>query len=633
MKGRQVSQLYAQGRRDFRGQNLRYQSFQGQNLSGADFGYADIQGTNFKGATLREVKFRGAKAGLPKAWVVILSGTAWLFSVLLGLALVLVGYFVLLFFNMSTPEDANTGWAALALMLVLVFMGGRRGIERGWGAFIDTIEIALVGIVIGVISGLANVVTLLGTLAIAGVLAGFGGAILFASAVAFGVIFAVTQGVAWVMSLAKVLVVGVIASAIAGYISGGASAVAIACSVLVTFWFDFIGWRAIQGDKKYGLIHNLAVNLAATGGTSFRQADLTDANFTNAHLKGTDFRQAKLARTRWRGTKQLDQVRGGNTYLENAQLRELLQTGYGQNQNFDFQDLRELSLQNANLAGASFISANLSSTNLRGADLSGAKLIQTKLSQANLNGATLTGAFIQDWGITLTTQLRNITCDYLFLRLPSEKSTDPNPYRQPSDWNRTLNPQEFTALIRSFLQSKQSWYSTVLDLDRTGSQSSGKISQVSLKGEAEYEEFEKVKNSLNLSVETAAPGTPLHPNSPRDFSRDLSPKLTASEPILSETSSAKENSQPLPENLAAIVSAIEQFIEEIEAVSPLNTTSEQMKAAAEIIEQLESDPVLKRGLIETLNAENAQKIQQAINRPVGYFIIKAIQSWGDNTGL
>ncbi|MEB3277887.1 MAG: pentapeptide repeat-containing protein [Lyngbya sp.] len=625
MKGNQVSQLYAQGRRDFRGQNLRYQSFQGQNLSGADFSYADIQGTNFQGATLREVKFRGAKAGLPKAWVMILSGTAWLLSVFLGLALVLVGYFVLLFFNMSTPEDANTGWAALALMLVLVFIGGRRGIERGWGAFIDTIEIALVGIIIGVISGLANVITLLGTLAIAGVLAGFAGAILFASAVAFGVIFAVTERLAWVMSLTKVLMVGVIASAIAGYISGGVSAVAIACSVLVTFGFDYIGWRGIQGDKKYVLIHNLAVNLAATGGTCFRQADLTDANFTNAHLKGADFRQAKLTRTRWRGAKLLEQVRGGNTYLENAQIRELLQTGQGQNQNFDFHDLRGLSLQNANLAGASFVGANLSSTNLRGANLSKAKLIQTKLSQANLNGATLTGAYIQDWGITLTTQLRNITCDYLFLRLPSEKSSDPNPYRQPPDWNRTLNPEEFTAIIRAFLQSRQSWYSTILDLNKNGSESFGKISQVSLKGEEEYEELQKMKKSLNSSVETVEQATSSEQNLTA---------FTASEPTLTETVNPQENPQPLPENLAAIVSVIEQFIEEIETDSPIDTTSEQMKAAAEIVEQLESDPVLKQSLIETLTPENSEKIEQAINRPVGYFIVQAIQSWGkSNTNV
>ncbi|WP_413165953.1 pentapeptide repeat-containing protein [Capilliphycus salinus ALCB114379] len=626
MKGNQVSQLYSQGRRDFRGQNLRSQSFQGQNLSGADFSYADIQGTNFQGATLREVKFRGAKAGVPKAWVVILSGAAWLFSVLLGLALVLVGYFVLLFLNMSTPEDANTGWTALALMLVLVFIGGRRGIERGWGAFIDTIEIALVGIIIGVISGLGNAISLLGTLAIAGVLAGFGGAILFASAVAFGVIFSLTERLAWVMSLTKVLTVAVLASAIAGYISGGVSAIAIAISVFVTFWFDYIGWRGILGDKNYMLIHNLSVNLAATGGTSFRQADLTDANFTNAHLKGSDFRQAKLIRTRWRGAKQLDQLRGGNTYLDYPQIRELLQTGQGKNQNFDFQDLRELSLQNANLTGASFVGANLSSTNLRGANLSKAKLIQTKLSQANLNGATLTGAYIQDWGITLTTQLRNITCDYLFLRLPSEKSSDPNPYRQPSDWNRTLNPQEFTAIIRAFLENRQSWYSSVLDLNKNGSESFGKISQVSLKGEAEYEEIEKIKHSLNQPLESVNPS----PASPSN----LIPNETSSEPILTETVNPPENAQPLPENLAAIVSVIEQFIEEIEADFPLDTTSKQMKAAAEIMEQLESDPVLKQSLIEILTVEKAQKIERAINRPVGFFIVKAIQSWGkSNTGL
>ena len=53
-----------------------------------------------------------------------------------------------------------------------------------------------------------------------------------------------------------------------------------------------------------------AIAFAATGGTSFRNADLTDADFTSATLKSTDFREATLTRTRWHQAKKLDRILG-----------------------------------------------------------------------------------------------------------------------------------------------------------------------------------------------------------------------------------------------------------------------------------------------------------------------------------
>jgi uncharacterized protein YjbI with pentapeptide repeats len=146
----------------------------------------------------------------------------------------------------------------------------------------------------------------------------------------------------------------------------------------------FISWRALKGDERDAWIRTFAIAFAATGGTSFRHADLTDADFTSATLKSTDFQRANLTRTRWHQAKKLDRIRPGTTYLQFPQVRQLLIRGQGKAQNFDRQPLRGVNLQGANLADASFIGTDLNEANLQDADLSRAKLMQTQLDEADL---------------------------------------------------------------------------------------------------------------------------------------------------------------------------------------------------------------------------------------------------------
>ncbi|HEY9744576.1 MAG TPA: pentapeptide repeat-containing protein [Coleofasciculaceae cyanobacterium] len=67
-KAHEVLKRYADGRRDFSGENLTGQSFKGKDLSGANFSESDIRGTNFTNAKLTGANFRGAKAGLQNHW-------------------------------------------------------------------------------------------------------------------------------------------------------------------------------------------------------------------------------------------------------------------------------------------------------------------------------------------------------------------------------------------------------------------------------------------------------------------------------------------------------------------------------------------------------------------------------------
>ena len=225
-----------------------------------------------------------------------------------------------------------------------------------------------------------------------------------------------------------------------------AGAFAVAFAVAMTLLCGYMAWQALKGNEKYALIRNVAIAIAALGGTSFRGADLSDADFRGARLKSTDLRKAILNRTYWHNTEKLDRVRPGTSYLSNAEVRELVRTGQGQGKNFDhLEELRGINLKEANLTDASFIGSNLNRANLQRTNLSRASLVQTLLEGADLTGATLTGAYIQDWGISSTTKIERTNCDYVYLKLPTNEKPDPD--RHPADTNTNFKPGEFASLV------------------------------------------------------------------------------------------------------------------------------------------------------------------------------------------
>jgi uncharacterized protein YjbI with pentapeptide repeats len=113
------------------------------------------------------------------------------------------------------------------------------------------------------------------------------------------------------------------------------------------------------------------------------------------------------------------------------------------NKIFDYLNIEDTNLQEADLQGASFIGANLKNADLRKANLSDAKLIETNLDGADLSEAILTGACIENWKITAATKTDNIECDYLYLR--QETLGDRNCLRKPEKGN--LSPEDLKKLL------------------------------------------------------------------------------------------------------------------------------------------------------------------------------------------
>jgi len=456
MKANEVLERYKSGERDFRRLNLRSQSFQGANLAGADFSECDLRGTNFTNAILNNTKFCGVQAGLPRRFAILLVLATWIVSGIAGMLSIFASDFVTLIFNPNNVyADAIRGIISFIVLIVFLVVTIQQGLIAGAGIGTVAIAIAVAG---------AGAITVVGGGASAGSVAG---SVAGAGAVALAIVVTVAIAVAIAIAIAGMeagMVALAIAVIIAGFGSGagvGIITLARARSVAIVLLSGYIGWRALTKNQQDPWVRSFAIAFAATGGTSFRGADLSDADFTNAKLKSTDFRYANLTRTCFRQTKLLDRVRPGKSYLQNFQILPLLVTGQGQDQNFDRLKLGGINLQGANLVDASFIGSDLSDSNLQDADLSRAKLKQTQLDGTDFTGATLTGAYIEDWGITRETKFDGVRCEYVYMRVPTKKY--PDPLRKPDNHQEVFEDGGFGDFIQPIFNTLDLYHNQGVD--------------------------------------------------------------------------------------------------------------------------------------------------------------------------
>ncbi|PAX53188.1 pentapeptide repeat-containing protein [Brunnivagina elsteri] len=460
--------------------NFRGWNFKGKDLTGADFSGADIRGANFTNANLTGANFSNAKAGLQKRWVF---GLMIAVLLLVGLSGYLWAskYTLVLLVTTASPRERFFVYFQLSMGFLFTIVTIRQGIAFSFGSLIITgiITLSLVGY------------TVISTTSIDVLFLTFAFAILITTL--FLITFNLTGFIVGIGVIAGVELISIITCYSLSLISSFLIAknifithlsIFIIITLLVNLFSAYIAWQAIKGNPKQAPIRNIAVAFAATGGTSFRGANLTDANFTGATLKNTDFRQAKLIRTCFRDTKKLDLARPGNSYLKNLDLQKLLvgivdtkntkKSNQSINKNCDRMNLRGINLQNTNLQDFSFIAADLSEANLQDTDLSRAKLVQTQLDGTDLTGATLTGAFIEDWGLTTDTKLDGVRCDFVFMRLPPEKrpaflplppqeQLDENRQREPSDWNKNFGDGDFADFIAPLKQTLNLFHNKPVD--------------------------------------------------------------------------------------------------------------------------------------------------------------------------
>ena len=449
---------------NYRRGKLRGKSFKGQDLTGADFSNSDIRGADFSGAILTFANFSEAKAGLQRRWAIALIVFALLLAAISGLLSAVGGS--LLGFILVNNHRENIYVVAVSIIVLSMFFITiiHRGLAAACGFLLMTMTcsglgaIAWAGIVAVAGAGivpttgamqLAQIVSVIVTGTVSVVIVAAGAVVITTAATVAGVVaglLAVTATVAIAGAIAGAVAV---AAATVNFLAGG---VALSLGVTVVLLSAYVSCNALFGDEKQSLIRNLAVSLVTKHGTSFQGCDLTDADFTQAKLKNTNFSTASLTRTCWYKAKKLHLSAVKTTYLENLPLRELLISKDLHNKNFNGWNLQGINLQGGNLQDANLIGANLNASNLQDANISRANLVQTQLDKTDLRGATLTGAYIEDWLITSQTKLNQLKCDYVFMRIPTREN--PNPYRLPPNWDETFEDGEFAKLFNPLSKIK-----------------------------------------------------------------------------------------------------------------------------------------------------------------------------------
>ncbi len=435
---------------EFHNTNLQGADFRGKNLASADFSYADIRGTNFSNAILVGANFRNAKAGIPISKAIASVIILLFLSLFAGLISGYAGAYIGDLINNSVDGSSSFGIISLISLATIVVIIFRRGFSVTLvvaTAIITACLIASVAVFGNDKTGINLTIAAESTaLGLIGTIAGVG-------------YMAVVVAVAKVINLARANIITV-SVALLGVVLGVSSGVRtneLACliagliALLAIIYGVYIAGEAIAANKKYELVRALAVGIVSQISTSFRGADLTDADFTEASLKSVDLRLATLTRTCWFAAKKLEQARVEGTYLQDVRVRQLLITKDGRDKNYDNLNLRGLNLKDANLQDASFISTDLSKTTLENANISGAKLAQAQLYKSNLTAACLTGAYLQNWGISTDTKIEAIKCEYIYMQLPTKE--DPDPCRKPDNRNETFKEGDFADFIAPIIKT------------------------------------------------------------------------------------------------------------------------------------------------------------------------------------
>jgi uncharacterized protein YjbI with pentapeptide repeats len=504
---------------DFSGANLQGADFRQANLTNANFDRAKIQSANFTDAQLTHAKLTHAMAGLGffQKWIV--SAVSSLFAGIAGLGLGLSASWImnlivvdnkLLKFGATDTHAYSmiAGIASAEILIVILIISLRSGLGPAFR--IGGINAIIVGLGSSISSGVLTGAKIIASNAGTGEAgAGVGGSIamtLFVTVTSILLLALMTaiqesciySGLAALVGLFFILYLNFLPPPPPHLMAVGM----IIWDVIFLFSGLWIGQRSTLNHFGYRPIRNLAIVIKTLWGTKFYRASLLNANFSDAYLKYSDFRNVDCTHTLWHQSRQLNYARVGNTILNNPAICDLLVSGDGQQHSYIGMNLRGANLAYANLQEANFSQADLSQAILQNADLQWATFTQTQAIGTNFTGANLTGACgLATWNIDNTTQLDDIECRWIYLLETAKPNTDDRE-RRPSSGE--FEPNAFTSLFQEVIDTVELIFKDGLN-PQAFSQSLQRVQAENNLAQLELQSLENKRNGFTIATLRVAP--------------------------------------------------------------------------------------------------------------------------------
>lgn len=471
-------------RRSFRGQDLSHSDFSGVNLSGADFtdaildgadlSHADLRGTNFRRTSLVGANLSYSRSGIPRHHQLILRVTLLIFAISLGVSAGFIGSSTAgLLTNESKvfepfdrikfiiPWSTMSGGIGIIYSIFVVFALRLKNpivsIMLGIGILV-TINIAISGSVIYACQQASKTWEIAGNMVIT--IGGSAALVLFQSIFTILSLSIVKSVLRHDRQLLLTVTIGV-SIALASAINTGSShlmkmiILVIAGSIV---WAVFKTHKLVLINKdEYCFLDRIAIYISTYYGTCFNRSNLSNANLESALLKDANLSGANLTHTNFHKARKIDLARVDRTILRNFLVRDLLVTRAGSDRNYKNCDLHGAYLVNADLSNANFTGADLHNANLSNSQLKCANLTRAVALNTSFESAFFTGACIEDWSIDRTTNLANISCDYIYLKSQDKERSPASGTFYPGDFTRLF--QEVWNTVELIFQHGIDWTS------------------------------------------------------------------------------------------------------------------------------------------------------------------------------
>jgi uncharacterized protein YjbI with pentapeptide repeats len=280
---------------DYSNKKLQNASFRKQDLSHARFSGSDLRSADFGGANLTGTDFTNVRTGIRPLDSVLLFLAALGVSLLSGYLAMLTGRTVKFMLTSGDPLMGAAGIITMVLSVLFIVYA----YVNGGGTTIRNLIIP--ACVIALVLGLVAYFTQIGT--------GLGMLYIILSTLLLTIMFIVgtmARAVAGTLSNILFIIVALSGGLFSKSLEGGigTAIMAISCAL--------ISKRALSGAKGFEALRRISCAVTRKFGTSFRNTNLTGANFSQSKIKNADFTNADLSEINWGDSKKINCINDEN---------------------------------------------------------------------------------------------------------------------------------------------------------------------------------------------------------------------------------------------------------------------------------------------------------------------------------